>query len=125
MNDAAFALPTLGNSGDLGCSRKLADSGQLSSHHLRGPTGGLDIAKHAHEVILRCPSGRTKAMRVLNREADFQQLTQFLLDQGLPVTAAVEPTGDYHRLLAHWLLRHGVPVHLASSLACARVRTVE
>jgi transposase len=82
----------------------------------------IDIAKHTHEIILRWPSDRTKAMRVLNREADFQQFTQFLLDQGLPVTAAVEPTGDYHRLLAHWLLRHGIQVHLASSLACARVR---
>jgi transposase len=82
----------------------------------------IDIAKRTHEVILRWPSGKTKAMRVLNQGADFQQFTRFLLEQGLSVTAALEPTGDYHRLLAHWLLRHGIQVHLASSLACARVR---
>jgi transposase len=82
----------------------------------------IDIAKHTHEVILRWPSGRTKAMRVSNQGADFQQFTRFLLDQELSVIAALEPTGDYHRLLAHWLLRHGIQVHLASSLACARVR---
>jgi hypothetical protein len=75
----------------------------------------IDIAKHAHEAILPWLSGRTKAMSILNQGADFQQFTRFLLDQGLSVTAALEPIGDYHRLLAHWLLRHGVQVHLASS----------
>ena len=37
---------------------------------------------------------------------------------------ALEATADFHRAIAHWLLRHGFEVHLASSVAAARVREV-
>ena len=35
-----------------------------------------------------------------------------------------EATADFHQSLAHWLLRYGFQVHLASSATCARVREV-
>lgn len=82
----------------------------------------IDVAKRAHEVVVRWPSGKTKAFKVLSQRSEFERVTEFLLEQGLPVRAALEPTADFHRPLAHWLLTHGIEVHLASSLACARIR---
>ena len=82
----------------------------------------IDVAKKAHDVLVKWPSGRSQALRVANQRTDFQRLTAFLHDQGLPVRVALEATADFHRPLAHWLLRHGFEVHLASSVAGARVR---
>jgi len=82
----------------------------------------IDVAKRAHEVLVQWPSGRSRSFRVPTTYEEFQRLTAFLHDQGLPVRAALEPTADFHRPIAHWLSRHQVEVHLASSLACARVR---
>ena len=84
----------------------------------------IDVAKRAHDVLIRWPSGRSQAFRVANRREDFERLTAFLVEQGLPVRVALEATSDFHRCIAHWLLRHGCEVHLASSVACARVREV-
>ena len=82
----------------------------------------IDVAKRVHEVLVLWPSGKNRSFRVPNTRDEFERLTNFLLSQGLPVRAALEPTADFHRLIAHWLHRHGIEVHLASSLACARVR---
>jgi len=82
----------------------------------------IDVAKRAHEVLVQWPDGKSKSFRVPTTHAEFQRLTTFLHDQQLPVRAALEPTADFHRPIAHWLIRHQVEVHLASSLACARVR---
>jgi len=82
----------------------------------------IDVAKRVHEVLVLWPSGKTTSFRVPNNRSEFERLTSFLLEQGLPVRAALEPTADFHRLIAHWLLRYGVEVHLVSSLACARVQ---
>ena len=68
------------------------------------------------------PDGKTKSFRVPNTKDEFERLTTFWLDQKLSVRAALEPTGDFHRLITHWLPIHGIETHLASSLACARVR---
>jgi transposase len=82
----------------------------------------IDVAKRVHEVLVMWPSGKTRSFRVPNTRHEFERLTKFLLGQDLPVRAAFEPTADFHRLIAHWLHRHGVELHLASSVACARVR---
>lgn len=82
----------------------------------------IDVAKRVHEVLVQWPGGKTKSFRVPTTYEEFQRLTTFLHDQQLPVRAALEPTADFHRPIAHWLIRHKVEVHLASSLACARVR---
>lgn len=82
----------------------------------------IDVAKNSHEILVQWPDGKRKAFKLPSRHAEFVLFTDFLGEQGLKVRAALEPTADYHRTIAHWLLRHGVEVHLASSLACARVR---
>lgn len=82
----------------------------------------IDVAKRVHEVLVLWPSGKLKSFRVPNVRDEFERLTSFLLGEHMPVRAALEPTADFHRLIAHWLHRHGIEVHLASSLACARVR---
>ena len=84
----------------------------------------IDVAKRAHDVLVQWPSGRSQAFRVANQRQDFERLTAFLQEQELPVRVALEATADFHRSIAHWLLRHGFQVHLASSVACARVREV-
>ena len=84
----------------------------------------IDVAKRTHDVLVRWPSGRSQAFRVVNRREDFERLTAFLQDQGLPVRVALEATADFHRSIAYWLLSHGFEVHLASSVAGARVREV-
>ena len=82
----------------------------------------IDVAKRSHDVLVRWPDGRTRALKVPSQRDEFESLTTYLFEQGLEVRAALEPTGDYHRALAYWLASKGVEVHLASSLACARVR---
>lgn len=82
----------------------------------------IDVAKHSHEVLILWPDGHQKGYRVANSFEDFAKLTALLKSQGVPVRAALEPTADYHRCIANWLLQHGVDVHMVSSLACSRVR---
>ena len=84
----------------------------------------IDVAKRAHDVLVRWPSGRSQAFRVANQRRDFERLTDFLQDQKLPVRVALEATADFHRSIAYWLLSHGFEVNLASSVAGARVREV-
>jgi transposase len=57
-----------------------------------------------------------------NLVEDYDHLVGFL--RGLPgaVRIALEPTGDFHRTLAHRLLREGFSVVSVSSVAGARYR---
>ncbi len=82
----------------------------------------IDVAKRSHDVLVRWPEGRTRTLKVQSQREGFEELTAYLLEQGLKVRAAIEPTADYHRPLAYWLASKGIEVHLASSLASARVR---
>ena len=50
----------------------------------------IDVAKRAHDVLVRWPSGRSQAFRVANQRRDFEGLTDFLQDQELPVRVALE-----------------------------------
>ena len=84
----------------------------------------IDVAKKSHDVLVRWPSGQSQAFKIANRRDDFERLTGFLAEQDLPVRVALEATADFHRSIAHWLLRHGFEVHLASSVSSARVREV-
>lgn len=82
----------------------------------------IDVAKRSHEVLVQWPGGKRKTFHLPSTHTEFCLFTDFLAKQGLKVRAALEPTADFHRTIAHWLLRHGVEVYLASSLSCARVR---
>ena len=45
----------------------------------------MDVAKRAHDVLVRWPSGRSQAFKVANQQKHIQRLTIFLQDQNLPV----------------------------------------
>ncbi len=82
----------------------------------------IDVAKQTHEVLIRFKNGKIKALKIPNNRSGFDQIVQLTLPTENTVIAAIEPTADYHRLIAYWLNDAGLSIHLASSLACARAR---
>lgn len=82
----------------------------------------IDIAKHHHAVLIEMPDGKHRRFRIASTLEDHQRLVEFLQAAPGPVRIAMEPTGDYHRTLAHRLLSHGLDVCLVSSVAGARYR---
>ena len=82
----------------------------------------IDVAKLKHEVFIKLPDGKTKTFKVSNHASDFDKFCQYLTSLKHPCRVALEPTADYHRLIAWRLIQHGCGVRLASSIACARTR---
>ena len=82
----------------------------------------VDAAKRFHDILVQWPDARTAAFRVPNTRQGFGKLCAFLQRQRLPVRVALEATADFHRPIAYALAEAGFEVHLASSLACARIR---
>lgn len=82
----------------------------------------IDVAKRYNDVLIHWPSGKNRFFKVANTREDHLALTNFLTKQQATVIAALEATADFHRTLAYALAEAGIQVHLASSLACARVR---
>ena len=82
----------------------------------------IDIAKRLHDVLVRWPDGRERAFKIQSTLDEHEALCTFLTSHNLPVIAALEPTADFHRTLAWRLSEAGIEVHLASSLAGARVQ---
>jgi transposase len=82
----------------------------------------IDIAKDWNVALIQEPAGRRRCFKFANRRADHDQFVVFLHSLSGPVQIGLEPTGDYHRNLAHRLLVEGFPVVSISSLALARFR---
>lgn len=82
----------------------------------------IDVAKADNEVLIESPDGRRRHFRLAKTVQDFAKLAAFLSSSGYPCRIAFEPTGDYHRPLAHSLGVQGFALHLVSSLAVARTR---
>jgi len=82
----------------------------------------IDIAKMKHDILIKKPDGKCETFRIANTHADFEKLSNYLLDLNAPCRVAFEPTADYHRLIAWRLLSDGHELFLASSIACARTR---
>lgn len=82
----------------------------------------IDVAKLKHDVLVKHPDGKTKGFKVANNKIDFDKFSAYLKSLGHEVRVALEPTADYHRLIAWHLIQNGCDVHLASSIACARTR---
>jgi transposase len=82
----------------------------------------IDIARYSNAVLIELPGGKRQRFRMTNSAADFDRLLDYL--QVLPgnCRVALEPTGDYHRPLAHRLLRAGHEVVSINSVAQARYR---
>lgn len=83
---------------------------------------GIDVAKRFHEVLIQWPNRRSQTYKVPNSAPAYRRLIDFLARQEAPVRVGLEPTADFHRPIAFALAQAGFEVHLASSLACARVR---
>ena len=85
----------------------------------------IDIAKNRHEILIEPgPGMRRRRLSVLNNRAEHDRLVATLRDLGKPVMVGFEPTGNYHRVLAHRLIAAGFEVRLISSMALARTRTL-
>src|SRR3954467_7565244 len=83
----------------------------------------IDVAKHRNEVLIEAVrGGRRRRMTILNTRADHDKLITSLQAMQKPIVVGLEPTGNYHRVLAHRLIEAGFGVRLVSSVALARTR---
>ena len=83
----------------------------------------IDVAKHRNEVLIEAVrGGRRRRMTILNTRADHDKLITSLQAMQKPIVVGLEPTGNYHRVLAHRLIEAGFGVRLISSMALARIR---
>lgn len=82
----------------------------------------IDVARYWNAVLVETASGQRHRFRMTNSAADMQRLIDFLRGLGGRCRVALEPTGDYHRPLAHRLLRAGFEVVSISSVAQSRFR---
>jgi transposase len=82
----------------------------------------IDVAKHAHEVLIEPPEGGRQRWRMVNCHCDYVALQQRLQVFQAPVLIGFEATGTYHRPLAYFLHHCGFELRLISSLAVARTR---
>ena len=82
----------------------------------------IDVAKRSHQVVVETPQGRTRRFRVQQNRKDYEAFSGYLQKLGGEVVIGLELTGDYHRTLAHYLLRQGFQIHLLSSVAASQVR---
>ena len=82
----------------------------------------IDIARYWNAVLIETAAGKRYRFKMTNSAADFDRLVGFL--RALPgrVRVALEPTGDYHRPIAHRLLTEGFEVVSIGSVAQARYR---
>jgi len=82
----------------------------------------IDIAKARHEALVELPDGSRRRTTIANTLADFTRFADQLRGFGKNCEIALEPTGDYHRPIANFLLRQGHKVHFVSSVATCRTR---
>ena len=78
---------------------------------------GIDVAKDTHHAFIGTPTGKTlsKQLRFANNREGFELLTSRVetlrLQQHLEqVVYGLEPTANYHKPLAEYLVRHGLSV---------------
>jgi transposase len=82
----------------------------------------IDIAKARHHVLIEFADGKRTALSIANTLADFNKLASQLKAASTRCEVALEPTGDYHRPIANFLLRRGHNVQFVSSIATHRTR---
>ncbi|TDM05091.1 MAG: IS110 family transposase [Ideonella sp. MAG2] len=82
----------------------------------------IDVARYWNAVLVETASGQRHRFRMTNSAADMQRLIDFLVGLGGRCRVALEPTGDYHRPIAHRLLCAGFEVVSISSVAQSRFR---
>lgn len=82
----------------------------------------IDVAKQWNAVLIETAAGAKHRFKMANTAQDFDRLIEFIHGLGGQCRAALEPTGNYHRPIAHRLLTAGVDLVSVSSVAQARYR---
>jgi len=83
----------------------------------------IDIAKTRNEVLIDIPGRkRRRRMTVINTRSEHDRFLEVLSAIGRPVIVGFEATGNYHRAIAHRLLKAGIELRLISSVSLARTR---
>jgi len=82
----------------------------------------IDVGRYSNAVLIEVASGKRHRFKMANTAADFERLLQFLGSLPGGCRVGLEPTGDYHRPLAHRLLSKGFEVVSINSVALARYR---
>jgi len=82
----------------------------------------IDVARYWNAVLIETASGDRHRFKMANSGPDFARLLDFLKRLGGHCRAGLEPTGDYHRALAHRLICAGIEVVSISSVAQSRFR---
>lgn len=82
----------------------------------------IDIARYWNYVLAETSAGKRQRFKMGNTAADFDRLIAYLKTLSGPCRIGLEPTGDYHRALAHRLLMAGFEVVSINSVAQARYR---
>lgn len=94
---------------------------RASSEHLMV---GIDVAKDKHHAFFGTPAGKTLWRRLLFENTMWgfnslmEQVKTLCAEHRLShVVFGLEPTGNYHKTLAHWLIHQGQTVVLVSGKA--------
>jgi transposase len=82
----------------------------------------IDVARYWNAVLIETTGGQRHRFKMMNTADDFDRLIGFIRGLGGPARAGLEPTGDYHRALAHRLALAGIEVVSISSVAQCRFR---
>lgn len=82
----------------------------------------IDVARYWNAVLVETASGKRHRFKMANCATDFDRLISFLKQLEGGCRVALEPTGDYHRSLAHRLATAGFEVVGVSSVAQSRYR---
>ena len=90
---------------------------------------GIDVAKDRHHAFFGTANGHTLLKRLIfdNSRAGFDKLIERVdqlkaRDDLCKVVFALEPTGNYHKPLAHWIVRQGYLLVQVSNHAIAENR---
>ncbi len=82
----------------------------------------IDVARYWNAVLVETAAGQRHRFKMANTAQDFDRLIGFIRQLGGRACAALEPTGDYHRAIAHRLAMAGIEVVGISSVAQCRYR---
>lgn len=82
----------------------------------------IDVAKSMNVVLTEDPGGHQHRFRFSHCREDYERTAAFLRRLPSPCRIGLEPTADYHRTLAYYLIQQGFEVVLVSSVAGARIR---
>ena len=82
----------------------------------------IDVARYWNAVLIETAAGKRLRFRMANTAADFDRLINLLDSLPGECRVGLEPTGDYHRPIAHRLWASGHEVVSINSVALARYR---